>query len=65
MSGRSSNDSRVKEWARFYKVSARKYNMNALISVLESDGEEMLRAVLKELGLTQSSDLVQDAKKND
>jgi hypothetical protein len=35
--------------------------MNALLAVLESDGEQMLRAVLNELGLMSSVDLVKDA----
>lgn len=57
---------RILEWARFYKQSALNYNMNALLAVYENDGEEMLLAVLKELGLLRSLDLVKDAapKKN-
>lgn len=35
--------------------------MNALIAVLESDGDVMLRAVLRELSLTNSEELVKDA----
>lgn len=35
--------------------------MNALLAVLESDGEQMLSAVLNELGLSASVDLVKDA----
>ena len=50
---------RVKEWCRHYKVCRLK--MNALLAVLESDGEKMLSAVLKELGLTDSVSLVKDA----
>lgn len=53
---------RVQDWCRFYKQSPLKYEMNALLSVLQSDGEEMLSAVLKELGLTQSLALVKDAR---
>lgn len=48
---------------RFYKQSKLNYQMNALLSVLETDGERMLLEVLKELGLTASVDLVKDAKK--
>jgi hypothetical protein len=39
--------------------------MNALLSVLQSDGEQMLMAVLKELGLTASVELVKDAAKRE
>lgn len=55
---------RMMDWVRFYKISASRYNMNALLAVLESDGEQMLESVLKELGLTKSVDLVKDAAKN-
>lgn len=51
------------DWVRFYKQSPLKYEMNALIAVLKSDGEQMLLEVLKELGLTKSVDLVKDAMK--
>lgn len=51
------------DWVRFYKQSPLKYEMNALIAVLKSDGEEMLMAVLKELSLTKSEELVKDAMK--
>ena len=46
---------------KFYKQSQLTYRMNALLAVLESDGEQMLSAVLKELGLTDSVNLVKDA----
>jgi hypothetical protein len=55
---------RAREWASFYKKSALKYNMNALIAVYRNDGEKMLKMVLKELGLEASVDLVKDAEKN-
>lgn len=51
------------DWVRFYKISPSKYEMRALISVLENDGEKMLSSVLKELGLSLSVDLVRDAAK--
>lgn len=54
---------RISDWVRFYKQSPLKYEMNALLAVLSTDGEEMLRSVLKELGLTKSEDLVKDAAK--
>jgi hypothetical protein len=38
--------------------------MNALIAVYRTDGEKMLKMVLKELGLEASVDLVKDAEKN-
>ena len=53
---------RVGEWVRYYRASPLKYEMNALLAVLESDGEQMLQAVLEELGLTLSKDLVIDAR---
>lgn len=56
---------RIQEWCRFYKQSPLHYNMNALLSVLENDGPVMLEAVLKELGLLLSVDLVKDAAKKD
>ena len=49
---------------KFYKQSQLNYRMNALLAVLESDGEKMLSAVLKELGLTDSVSLVKDASDN-
>lgn len=36
--------------------------MNALLAVLENDGEKMLAEVLKALGLESALDLVKDAK---
>lgn len=56
---------RAKEWANFYRRSPQKYNMNALLAVLENDGEKVLTRVLAELGLARSVDLVKDAAKND
>ena len=56
---------RVKNWCAFYKQSPQKYNMNALLAVLKNDGEKMLQAVLRELGLERSLELVKDAAKND
>ena len=52
---------RITDWVRLYKQSPLKYEMNCLLSVLETDGEQMLSAVLKELGLSASVDLVKDA----
>lgn len=52
---------RVGEWVRYYKASPLKYEMNALLAILENDGEQVLRAVLDELGLASSVDLVKDA----
>lgn len=55
---------RITEWVKFYRQSQLNYRMNALLAVLESDGEKMLSAVLKELGLTDSVSLVKDASDN-
>lgn len=57
----SSERERVEEWCRLFRVSHLNYKMNCLLSVLESDGEKTLTAVLKSLGLTQSVDLVKEA----
>ena len=54
---------KVMEWCAFYRQSKLNYQMNALLAVLETDGEKMLQAVLQELGLTSSFDLVKDAAK--
>jgi hypothetical protein len=56
---------KVKEWAAFYRASPQKYNMNALLAVLENDGEKVLTRVLSELGLTSSLDLVKDAARRE
>ena len=56
---------RITEWVRFYKNSQLSYRMNALLAVYENDGEAMLMAVLKELGLTQSSALIKDASERE
>ncbi len=56
---------RVREWCQFYRKSALKYEMNALLAVLETDGEKVLQSVLKELGLMSSFDLVKDAKQRE
>jgi hypothetical protein len=56
---------RISEWVRLYRHSPLKYEMNALLSVLETDGEQMLMAVLKDLGLTDSIELVKDAAKRE
>jgi hypothetical protein len=39
--------------------------MNALLAILKNDGEQMLSAVLRELGLTNSIELVKDAAKRE
>lgn len=47
---------RKAEWVRHYKVCNLK--MNALLAVLENDGEKMLSDVLKEVGLASAVDVV-------
>ena len=54
---------RIKDWANYYKVSPGRYEMRALVACYDNDGEAVLREVLKELGLTQSIDLIRDAAK--
>ena len=52
---------RITEWKRWYEASSPGYQMNALLAILKNDGEQMLMAVLKELGLTDSISLIKDA----
>ena len=55
---------RVLDWVTYYRKSARVgYNFNALVAIYKTEGEPMLLAVLKELGLTLSVELVKDAAK--
>lgn len=56
---------RVKEWVAWYRASSQKYSMNALLAVLETDGEKMLGMVLRELGLVMSLELIKDAQRRD
>jgi hypothetical protein len=56
---------RVSEWKRWYEASSPGYQMNALLAILKNDGEQMLSAVLRELGLATATDLVKDAAKRD
>jgi hypothetical protein len=56
---------RKEEWVRWYKVSSPGYQTNALLAVLKNDGEKMLRAVLKELGLTDSAALLMEMAKRE
>ena len=43
---------------RFYEASAKDYGLNALLAVLDTDGEKMLSQVLSKLGLARSLDLI-------
>ena len=52
---------RVLEWKRWYLASSPGYQMNALLAILKNDGEQMTLAVLRELGLTESLELIKDA----
>jgi hypothetical protein len=54
---------RVKDWANFYRASAQKSSLNALLACLETDGERVLGKVLLELGLASALDLIKDARK--
>ena len=60
----SNETERLKDWVNFYRQCPLKYNMNALIAVLRTDGEKMLLKVLQELGLESALALVKDADKN-
>lgn len=46
------------EWLRFLRGSHVSYRINALRAAYETDGEEMLKACLKELGWELSVDLL-------
>lgn len=61
---RVSERERIMDWVKYYRISPAGYNFSALIAVYRNDGEKILQAVLKELGLTVSSDLVKDAAQN-
>ena len=54
---------RLQEWVRWYKVSSPGYQTNALLAILKNDGEKMLRAVLKDLKLTDSATLLLEMAK--
>jgi hypothetical protein len=56
---------RISEWKRWYEASSPGYQMNALLAIYQNDGEQMLMAVLKDLGLTDSIELVKDAAKRE
>jgi hypothetical protein len=47
---------RLNEWLRHYEAATLKFN--ALRKIYESDGERMLTAVLKRLGLSTAADVV-------
>lgn len=53
---------RLDEWVKWYEVSGLK--MNALLAVLENDGEKMLTRVMGRLGLESASSVVK-ACRND
>ena len=51
---------RVADWVRYFEVSQNK--ANALLAVLENDGEKCLGTVLKKLGLASALDVVKALK---
>ena len=55
---------RIKDWVTYYRISPAGYNFQALMNIYKNDGEKMLLAVLRELSMTASVDLVKDAAKN-
>lgn len=50
------------DWIRFVKASQSSYKLNALKAVQENDGDEMLKAVLKELGWVMTFDFMKQAE---
>lgn len=51
------------EWLNWYRASPDGYQLNALLAVLENDGEKMLAEVLSDLGLESTLGFVREAKK--
>jgi hypothetical protein len=47
------------EWVSYVKASPPGYTPNALVAVYRAEGREMASAVLKELGLALSVDLIE------
>jgi hypothetical protein len=56
---------RIAEWVRWFEISVPGYQTNALLAILRNDGEKILRAVLKELKLTESADLLKEMDKRE
>lgn len=50
------------DWVHFFKASQKSYKHNALIAVLENDGEKMLAQVLKVLKLEKTQDFIREIK---
>lgn len=50
----------ISDWVRFYSSAPTGYKPSALEAVLKNDGEKVLHAVLKKLGLLDSVALVKD-----
>ena len=62
MSLPSSNQTRVSDWIRWISACSKTdptYKPKALLAVLETDGDKMLLAVLRELKLTRVEQLIQ------
>lgn len=58
----SDQKQKLGEWTRFVKQSQTSYRMNALKAVQENDGDEMLKAVLKELGWVMTFDFMKQSE---
>jgi hypothetical protein len=56
---------RLQEWIRWWKIGPPGYQYNSLVSIYRNDGEQMLRNVLKELGLLDSVSLLKEMDKRD
>jgi len=56
---------RRQEWVSWYKASPSGYRVNALLAVLENDGEKMLGEVLKDLRLTSALELIKALKERE
>ena len=51
-----SESERLEEWVRWYQASSLK--MNALVAVLNNDGDKMATRVMEKLGLASPLDVV-------
>jgi hypothetical protein len=56
---------RIQEWIRWWKIGPPGYQYNSLVAILRNDGEKMLRSVLKELGLGDSTALLKEMDKRE
>lgn len=59
----SSDAERLAEWSRFFDASVCGYGLNALLAILDNDGEKTLARFLEARGLNSSLDLIRELSK--